>query len=294
MVFGTHYQGMDMSEAPDTSVDLDALTRTRQPFELDDQMIAKVKELALEDSVRQLREEGYGYIHNPADDAFNARLRETILRISEANKGGATNMLLDKDPIFTEVILNPKLLAIAEIMCGKGAMISQLAGSVKKQGGAALPLHSDQNWFPAPFPVHNQLVTFCWATDEYNEANGSTKVVPKSHLEKRHPTVKEMQAEAGAIATECPAGSVAMWDGSLWHGSYPRTAEGERVVLHITYSRLALRPVECYDYLDEDWLTDKPYEMRVLLGREDFLNTTGGAFAAGGEPLMRTFTWAKT
>ncbi|MEE9279664.1 MAG: hypothetical protein V3V67_05775 [Myxococcota bacterium] len=66
------------------------------------------------------------------------------------------------------------------------------------------------------------------------------------------------------------------------------------MVLHVTYSRLALRPVECYDYLDEDWLKDKPYEMRVLLGREDFLNTTEGAFAAGTEPLIRTFTWAKT
>ncbi len=283
-----------MSEAPDASIDLDALTRTRQPFELEDEMTAKVKELGLEDTVRQLQEEGYGYIHNAADDTFNARLRETILRISRENKGRGTNMLLDKDPIFSDVILNPKLLAIVEIMCGKGAMISQLAGSVKKQGGPALPLHADQNWFPAPFPVHNQLVTFCWATDEYTKGNGSTKVVPKSHLAKRHPSAKEMQAEPGAIATECPAGSVVMWDGSIWHGSYPRSSEGERVVLHVTYSRLALRPVECYDYLDEDWLKDKPYEMRVLLGREDFLNKTGGAYAAGAEPLMRTFKWAKT
>ncbi len=43
-----------MSEAPDTPFDLDALTRTRQPFELEDEMTAKVKELGLEDTVRQL------------------------------------------------------------------------------------------------------------------------------------------------------------------------------------------------------------------------------------------------
>lgn len=286
-----------MSDATDTSMDFDALTRTRQPFDLDDEMIAKVKELGLEDTVRHLKEEGYGYIHDVVDDAFNARLRETILRLCAADpsqQGGGANTLLDKDPIIVDVVLNPKLLAIVEVMCGKGAMISQLVGSVKKKGGPALPLHADQNWTPAPFPVHNQLVTFCWATDEFNEANGSTKVVPKAHLERRHPTVKEMQEEPGAIATECPAGSVVIWDGSIWHGSYPRSTEGERVVLHTTYSRLALRPIECYDHLDEEWLKDKPYEMRVLLGREDFLNTKEGAFAAGTQPLIRTMTWAKT
>ena len=287
-----------MSEAPEISVGLgDALTRTRQPFDLDDEMTAKVVELGLEDTVRQLKEEGYGYIPNVADAEFIARLRETIQRLSAADpsqRGAGPNMLLDKDPIFVDVVLNPKVLAIVEIMVGKGAMISQLAGSVKKKGGAALPLHADQNWFPAPFPVHNQLVTFCWTTDEFTEANGSTKVVPRAHLEKRHPTVQEMREEPGAIATECPAGSTVIWDGSIWHGSYPRTSEGERVVLHVTYSRLALRPVECYDHLDEDWLKDKPYEMRVLLGREDFLNTREGGFAGGPKTLARTFTWAKT
>ncbi len=286
-----------MSEAPDTSIDLEAMTRTRQPFDLDDDMTAKVVEFDLEETVLQLKEEGYGYIQNVADDAFIARLRETLLRVCAKGpslQGGGANMLLDKDPIFVEAVLNPKVLAIVEIMVGKGAMISQLVGSVKKQGGIGLPLHADQNWFPAPFPVHNQLVTFCWATDEFTKANGSTKVVPRAHLEKRHPTVKETQAEPGAIATHCPAGSTVIWDGSIWHGSYPRSSEGERVVLHATYSRLALRPVECYDYLDEDWLKDRPYEMRVLLGREDFLNKREGAFAAGTGPLIRTFTWAKT
>ena len=52
--------------------------------------------------------------------------------------------------------------------------------------------------------------------------------------------------------------------------------------------------MECCENLDEHWLKDKPYEMRVLLGREDFLNKPGGAYAAGAEPLMRTFKWAKT
>ena len=54
------------------------------------------------------------------------------------------------------------------------------------------------------------------------------------------------------------------------------------------------RYVECYDDLDDEWLSGQPAVMRTLLGREDFLNTTGGAYAGGMEKLGRTFVWART
>lgn len=275
---------------------------TRQPFDLSDELQARVDELDLADTVEHVKEQGYGYIHDAATPAFVARLRETIIRIAgrdgAALGGRGANMLLAKDPIFEQVVLNPKLLAIAEVLCGKGAMLSQVAGSIKPQatepGDGKGGLHADQNWTPAPFPVHNQLVTFCWACDAYNEEAGSTRVVPRSHVHRRHPTADEVAEEPGVIATACPAGSIVFWDGSTWHsGGAPRTLAGERVVLHITYSRLALRPVESYDFLGEDWLEGKPYEMRVMLGREDFLNTAEGGFAHGVK-LPRAMNWAKT
>ena len=273
---------------------------TRAPFDLSDELRAKVDANGVAETIEELEGNGYGYVRQAGSPEFNARLRETIIRIAHENTpeerrslGGGANMLLHKDPIFEEVILNPKLLTVAEVMCGKGAMISQIAASIRPKGAGAIGLHADQNWTPAPFPVHNQLVTFCWACDEFNEANGSTKVVPKSHLLRRHPTEQETMEEPGAIATECEPGSCVVWDGSTWHSNYPRTTEGERVVLHVTYSRLALRPVECYDFLDEEWLEGKPHELRVLLGREDFLNTPEGAFHHGMK-ILTTMNWSKS
>ncbi len=277
---------------------------TRQPFDLSDELEARVRELDLGDTVEHVKANGYGYVHDAAPPEFVERLRETIVRIIGEGAGGnglegrGANMLLPKDPIFEEVVLNPKLLTIAEILCGKGAMLSQMAASMKPKatepGDGKGGLHADQNWTPAPFPVHNQLVTFCWACDEFTEAAGSTRVVPRSHLERRHPNAQETAEEPGVVATACPAGSIVFWDGSTWHsGGAPRTIDGERVVLHVTYSRLALRPVESYDFLGEDWLEGKPYEMRVMLGREDFLNTPEGGFAHGIK-LPRAMDWAKT
>lgn len=293
-------QGSGMSsEAAVAEAPPPRLFDTRAPFDLSDELQQRVDKHEVAQTIAELQENGYGYVRQAGTPQFNARLREAILRLSYAlvpedkrDGAGGANMLLDKDPIFEEVILNPKLLAVAEVMCGKGAMISQIAASVRPKGAPSIGLHADQNWTPAPFPLHNQLVTFCWACDTFNEANGSTKVVPKSHLKRRHPTQQETQDEPGAIATVCEAGDCVVWDGSTWHSNYPRNAEGQRVVLHITYSRLALRPVECYDHLDEDWLKDKPYELRVLLGREDFLNTREGAFYHGGK-IQRTMDWAK-
>ena len=271
-------------------------SETRQPFDLSDDLKARVDALGLAETVQHAKEEGYGYIYDAAPMEFIEHLKEAIYRNAEGSEGPrGSNMLLTKDPIFAEAVLNPKLLTIVEILCGKGAMLSQLSSTIIPQHTGAPRkggLHADQNWTPAPFPVHNQTITLCWACVDYTPEGGSTRVIPNSHLLRRHPTPEEVAEEAGVISTECPAGTIVFWNGSIWHGGGTRTIEGERVVLHTTFSRMAMRPIENYDFLGEEWLADKPYEMRVLLGREDFLNKDGTR--ANLDKVTQTMNWAKT
>ena len=285
-----------MSETSAPEQVLDQIFETRQPFDLSDELKAKVEALNLSESVRQVKEEGYGYILDPAPIEFTERLRETIVRVCTGGDIRRANMLLIKDPIFEEVVLNPKILTMVEILCGKGALLSQLAASIltKATAGGLGGLHADQNWTPAPFPAHNQIATFCWACDKFTKERGATKVIPKSHLRRRHPTPQETAEERGVISTACPAGSIVLWDGAVWHDSGSRTVDGERVVLHINFSRLAMRPVENYDFLGEDWLAGKPYEMRVILGREDFLNSPTGVSGLDDNKVWQTMAWGKT
>ena len=85
------------------------------------------------------------------------------------------------------------------------------------------------------------------------------------------------------------------WGGSIWHGNYPRQLDGDRVVLHITFGRLALRTVENYDHLDEKWLEGKADELSIMLGREDFLGSaTIARGSADYSKIPRTFSWART
>ena len=87
----------------------------------------------------------------------------------------------------------------------------------------------------------------------------------------RHPHAAEAEELNGAVPIECPPGSVAMWDGKLWHSNYPRTIEGERVVCHITYTRLMCRQVEDYTTDTDDLIALYGERMSQLLGRDDSL-----------------------
>jgi hypothetical protein len=283
-----------MAEAKTAERRSEVPTETRPPFVLREELADAVRDQGLRRNVDQLRDEGYTVVRDIATPEFTRRLRETCVRLATESPGGrSAGMLLGRDPIFEEVVTNPRLLTLVEVMCGRGAILSQLVASVRPKGSPELPLHADQNWFPAPFPEHNQLFTMCWVMDEFTKEAGATRVIPGTHKHRRHPSREEIAAGVGAIPIVCPENSLACWDGSVWHGNYPRTIDGERVVLHITFGRLALRPVENYDHLDERWLENKPPALRVMLGREDFLGKSGLG-GADYTKIPKTFDWAKT
>ncbi len=265
---------------------------TLAPEAVSPELAPVIAELGLTENCRQLAMEGWTVIENAANPEFNEHLRNTILKHStgpaDGNRGA--RMLLAKDPVFAEAVLNPKLLALAEFSVGRGCLISQVAASVRPPGPATLGLHADHNWIPAPFPEHNLLLTACWACDDYTKAGGSTLIIPGSANLRRHPDAEEIKTMAGAEAIECPAGSVALWDGNLWHCNWPRTEAGERVVCHITYSRLMMRQVEDYREHEQALIEQHGSRMASLFGHDD------GLFRPDGfdySKLEQTFNNAK-
>jgi hypothetical protein len=246
---------------------------TLPPEAISDELTPLVQELGLTENCRQLAMEGWTVVENAADEQFNNQLREQILQ--DAKEGGA-RMLLARDPVYAQAVLNPKLMALAEFSVGRGHLISQVAASVRRKDEPMLGLHADHNWLPAPFPEHNMLLTACWACDEYTKENGATQVIPGSANLRRHPDADEVEAMAGAVPIECSAGSIAVWDGNIWHSSGERTAEGERVVCHITYTRLMMRQVEDYREHDERLIEEHGAPMAGLLGHNDGLFSNNG------------------
>lgn len=251
--------------------------------EIAEELAPRIRELGLEANCKELWEEGYTVLEDVASPEFLEEMRA-------ATKGNALHVLPDH-PVFAEAALNDKLMAMAEFSVGAGFLLSHMATSIKRKGDPDLGIHCDQAWMPAPFQEHNLMLTACWALDDYTAESGATTIVPGSASLRRYPTHEEIKSSPSEPIL-CNAGSIALWDGRVWHGNGPRTIGGTRRVLHITYNRLFIRQMETYPRSVEDDLIEKYGEpMAQLMGRYDYLAKPAGKEDVYG--FMRSIAYAR-
>ena len=271
---------------PGTFMDLFDRLQGRQctpPGEIAEELAPRIRELGLEANCKELWEQGYTVLEDVASPEFLQELRA-------ASKENAVHVL-PKHPAFAQAALNDKLMAIAEFSVGAGFLLSNMATSIKRKGDPDLGIHADQTWMPAPFPEHNLILTACWALDDYTAESGATTVVPGSAALRRYPTHEEIESTPSEPIL-CKAGSITLWDGRVWHGNGPRTIDGARRVLHITYNRLYTRQMETYPRSVEDELIEKYGEpMAQLMGRYDYLAKPAGKEDYSG--FMRAVAYAR-
>jgi hypothetical protein len=254
-----------------------------------DALDRRIDELNLRKNVRELSELGYTLLQDPGALAIADQMRETIIRLSRETtgefRGRATALLLGRDPVFAKAVTLPSLLTLFEAVLGHGTVVSQLLGSVRPKGSPTIGMHVDNSWFPEPFPTWELSCTACWVTDLFTKDGGCTYVIPRTHLMRRHPPQYVRQDLEKAVPLDAPKGSIWLWAGSLWHGNYPRVTDGDRVVLHMTFNRLGIHPIEDYGHLDSAWLKEQPEEMASLLGRRNLFGTT--TYSSGGVDIQR-------
>ncbi len=253
-------------------------TRSVGPYEVSAELRPRIDELGLWDAVDHIRDHGYAVIREAAPPALMDELREAIHTLSkppQARNGIASApLLLGRHPAVDRVATLPKIMAFGEFSVGKAMRAGRFVGSIKPEGGGPLGLHADQNWMPTPFSEHNLVLTFCFACEGMTEAGGATRVVPGSHRLRRPPSPEEVEATQ-TVPIETEKGDAAVWDGAIWHGSYPRTIPGTRTVLHATYQRLYTQPIDDFTYLlkDAEYMSTAPEGMRQLLGADLFFHT---------------------
>lgn len=268
------------------------LDTAADPYAVPDDLAPRIRELGLEQNIRELVDVGYTVIRDPAAEAIADEVREAILRLvpmHEKQRAATRFTLLDLDPVFAKAITVPRLLALKEYLLGRGALFSQLSGSIRRKGPNSLGLHADNSWFPAPFPAWEIMCTGCFVTDEFTLEGGSTLVIPGTHKLRQHPPRDLRKTLEGAQPIVAPKGSIALWNGSVWHGNYPRQTDGERVVLHMTYTRIGMAQIETYDHLGDDWFEGKSPELPALLGRKVFTGRRHGWKENDKELLAETY-----
>lgn len=227
------------------------------------------------------------------------RLRDGILRVmaerhdievpddwrthSEPWGGPKAWCWLFEDEAFIEAILHPVALCVAHFMCGRTAVLQGLPAIIKTQGTPSrtneegyMRLHTDTHGVPSPLPEWAQLVNISWLLTDYDgPEDGPTVLVPGSHRYGRMPRGDESEwwldgAPIEPIPLTGKAGSLAIWHGSLWHGSRPRSTEGMRITLPTIYGRSYMQPIHTWTDAvaegDNEKLVEKYPELVDVLG----------------------------
>lgn len=251
---------------------LEPPARTREKLE------RRTAELGLEANVKQLEEEGYTVVRDAVPPEFCDRLRSRILEIAvEDRQSGVTTMEGDKGPtgqtvfrllergrVFEESVFNPVLETLMTWLLGPGFTVHTFTGMVRGKGAPALQIHTDNVYYPEPFPEYPQAAVAVWCLEDFTAEGGCTRLVPGSHRLRRHP---RPGADDQAIPIEAPKGSLLLWGSNVWHGNLERQIEGERVSFHSAFCRMHLRPFEAYPDLPQDVIERNPEQFRVRIGQ---------------------------
>jgi hypothetical protein len=148
------------------------------------------------------------------------------------------------DRAFRDLAINPVAVALMEhLIQPESTRFSSHNCFVKWKGdgyGSSLGLHCDQSGVPLPWGRIALNANTNWCLTDYTLENGPLAVVPGSHHRNSNPVMP--QAIDEAIPIECPKGSLIAFHGQLWHGAYPKEADGLRVTISNFYRHASIMP----------------------------------------------------
>jgi ectoine hydroxylase-related dioxygenase (phytanoyl-CoA dioxygenase family) len=217
-------------------------------------MSSETQEVTAAQHAERIAVDGYSIVGDAVDPDLVSRLSErigTLLDDLEIPYGGSSFLgtrtrrlfnLLSRDPLFAEVVLHLSVLPIVEQVLDPGCLLSSLTAIEMQPGQAAQPFHSDDGSIPLPRPHVPVACVAIWALTDFTLDNGATRVVPGSHRFER--IAKRGEAPEDVIEAVMPAGSVLVYNGSLWHGGGPNNTRQTRLGIVCNYCAGWLRQEE--------------------------------------------------
>ena len=191
-----------------------------------------------------------------------------------ANNGGVNQrlwMLANKGHCFRDLIIHPLVDNLVGHILGASFILSTLSANIAKPGGVRMGLHTDQWWMPQPVRPGEVRVkaseisraavssfvepdpslgispavvaNSMWMLSDFSATNGSTEVVPGSHLSGAHPHSGQ-QEDYPILQPEAPAGTLMVFDGRLWHGTGANKGETDRLGALATFCAPQFRQQE--------------------------------------------------
>lgn len=186
------------------------------------------------------------------------------------------NGLAAKTTAFVDICLDERILGVADrrlIPDGGSTQISGTQVISIGPGEDAQYLHRDQSlwpWFNRLLPGGPEVAVLAMiALTDVTEANGATRIIPRSHLRADSP---ELFDPANSVPAEMTSGSVLFFSGKTVHGGGANTtADTWRTCLHVGYMLGWLRSEEAHPFaLSSELAVRLPRRARELLAFAEY------------------------
>jgi ectoine hydroxylase-related dioxygenase (phytanoyl-CoA dioxygenase family) len=146
---------------------------------------------------------------------------------SDFKVGSTTDRRYFRDEIaFDDVCQHHLLLAICRQLIGHSVKLRSILGRTLRAGSPAQPLHADV----APDSADAPVVAFILMLDAFTPANGATRFIPGSQSWPDPSSLLQdprLDCE-GEVLTCGAAGSMIVFNASVWHGHAANTTPRAR------------------------------------------------------------------
>jgi ectoine hydroxylase-related dioxygenase (phytanoyl-CoA dioxygenase family) len=235
----------------------------------------------LEQALAALEYNGFSIVEGVLDDAMIAETCEALYavqgrivaevgeeRLARAGELGVLRLMLEFEPHFF------KLLELEPVLTVVDSTVSETAILHLQNGLVLPPLESDDGPdifqlrfhrdFPRVLNGYMMSVNTFFAIDDFTAENGGTLLVPGTH--QRHGTPAEGYLNMAAVPAECPAGSMIVFDSTLWHAAGQNRSDRDRLAINQQFTRSYVK--QQVDYVralgDEVVLGQKPRTQQLL------------------------------
>lgn len=207
-----------------------------------------------------LDEQGYVVLEGVLSPAQAEALRNRSIELAQQEyAGGAARYLegksqrvwnlVNKDPLFAEVIQLPTVLAMHEYLLGDDCILSSFTVNLIGPGSPASGLHIDYplSKLPPPLPAFALCSNSIYLLNDFTPENGATWVIPGSHKRGYGPTAGVTYDDM--IQLRGKKGDVVIIDGRIWHGSGANQTDHDRVALLGFFCRSFMKPQQDHLHL---------------------------------------------
>jgi len=160
-------------------------------------------------------------------------------RLKRAGELGVLRLMMRWDPFFLRFLELPAVLSIVDATVSPTGILHLQNGFILPSFPLSEKPQVFQNSYHQDFPrvLNGYLasINVFFAIDEFTRENGATWVVPKSQQTPERPSQNTI--DATAVPVECPAGSMIVFDSTLWHAAGANASGRDRLAINHQFTR---------------------------------------------------------